>query len=529
MNTFEKEIRRRMDAGFPILYIQTYEAEKAKRAVINATEGLRRLELPAWDGTDRVCDLRSGRPLYQGEEAGRLDQILDDRMSLDAWEWDSTLADHAACQAVVLENVPQFKDDPAVIARLKKFAELIHSGRLNATVFILSPLPLNEWIAPELEKYIVVLEMEDPSEDEIREIIQDFCAQEHLRLSDALAEEFITAFKGMSGLEIEHTLQLLATEAGELNRGHVGRIFQQKCQILKKTGILELISPEEDISAIGGLQILKQWLQRKARTLSRWMEAKEFGVDMPKGVLIAGIPGCGKSMIAKASANLFQIPLVRLEMGRLLGKYQGESEGNMLRATKLAEKMAPCVLWIDELEKAFAGTGGDDAGGEVATRLLGSFLTWLQEKRSAVFVVATANDVGRLPSELLRKGRLDENFYVDLPKLAERREIFAYHIEKRRRRAGDLRKTGKDGKLLIDLDRLARESEGYSGADIEGIVRESVEKAFCEGRDALTTQDLLDELKQTQSQSEMMGDSLKQLREFYEGKRFKNASAEGGK
>jgi len=239
---------------------------------------------------------------------------------------------------------------------------------------------------------------------------------------------------------------------------------------------------------------------------------------MPKGVLIAGIPGCGKSLSAKAAAKLFNIPLLRLDMGRLLGKYVGESESNMRKAIRLADALSPCVLWIDELEKAFAGIGEGGSGGEVTTRLFGSFLTWLQEKESAAFVVATANDITKLPPELLRKGRFDEIFYVGLPQTAERRKIFQIHIEKRR----------PDDLPGIDLDELAARSDGYSGADIEGVVRESVETAFAEGAASLTTENILHAMDETSSLSELMKDQITRLMDTFESKSFKNASGGAG-
>lgn len=520
MNQFEAEIRSYMDAASPILSIYTSEIERAKQAIISATAEIPKIQILSWDGTGRVCDLRSGIVEYDGEKDSRLTKILDDRMSLDDWDWDDSLYRVQKRQVVILENIRFFKNAPAVISRLKKFAALIHSGDLDATIFIISP---TSWIAPELEKYITVLEMKNPEEDEIRNIIQKICIQTDMpELSEQLMQRYVTALKGLSELEIEQTLQQAYSKTGELNKEHISLIHKQKRQIIQKAGILEMIPLKEDLSDIGGLEILKEWLRRKEKTLSQWPEAKKFGVDMPKGVLIAGMPGCGKSLSAKAAAKLFDVPLLRLDMGRLLGKYQGESEGNMRKAIQLAEELSPCVLWIDELEKAFAGTGGDDSGGGVATRLLGSFLTWLQEKKSAAFVVATANDIERLPPELLRKGRLDEIFYVGLPNRAERRQIFEIHIKKRR--PNDLEKKGPDGKPLIDLERLVNESKGYSGADIEGVVRESVEIAFGKRAESLKTQNILDAIKETSSLSEIMKNQLDKLKQIYTTKRFKNAS-----
>lgn len=320
--------------------------------------------------------------------------------------------------------------------------------------------------------------------------------------------------KGLSEFEIRNILALAISDDGEITRADLSLIFEQKKQIIQKSGILEMIPLKEGMDDIGGLERLKQWLRRKAKIFKNLEEAEKFGVDVPKGVLIAGMPGCGKSLNAKAAAKLFEVPLLRLDMGRIMGKYVGESEANMRRAIALAEAISPCVLWIDELEKAFAGTGGSGGGAEVTTRLFGTFLTWLQEKESLAFVVATANDITKLPPELLRKGRFDEIFYVALPKKAERKTIFTIHI--RKRRSSDIE--------TIDLDRLVTMTDGYSGADIEGVVKDSVEEAFTQGKQTITTDDVVRAIKDTHSLSEIMKDSIDKMAKIYEDRKFKNAS-----
>ena len=217
--------------------------------------------------------------------------------------------------------------------------------------------------------------------------------------------------------------------------------------------------------------------------------AKKYGVDMPKGVLIAGVPGCGKSLNAKAAANLFEVPLLRLDMGRLMGKYVGESEGNLRSAIALAEAISPCVLWIDELEKAFAGIGGSGGGAEVTTRLFGNFLTWMQEKESPTF-------------------------YVGLPNKEEREKIFNIHIKKRRPQ--DLKN--------IRVKELVSITEGFSGADIEGVVKDAIESAFAEDKTSIQTADVIDAIKDTHSLSEIMKDSLEKMTKEYENRKFKSAS-----
>lgn len=275
-----------------------------------------------------------------------------------------------------------------------------------------------------------------------------------------------------------------------------------------------MIPLKEKFEDIGGLENLKEWFERKAVIYKDMERAKKYGVDMPKGVLIAGLPGCGKSLSAKAAAALFEVPLLRLDMGRLMGKYVGESENNLRQAIALAEAISPCVLWIDELEKAFAGIGGNGGGADVTTRLFGNFLTWMQEKDNPVFVVATANDITKLPPELLRKGRFDEIFYVGLPKDEEREMIFGIHIAKRR----------KQDVENIKISDLVAKTKGFSGADIEGVVKDAVEMAFAEGQDSVQTQDVLDAIRNTHSLSEIMKESIDKMAEEYKKRKFKNAS-----
>lgn len=499
MSKFEEKILHYMDAGFPILYIHTFEEGKARKAVVNAAGNIAQAEVLEWDGTDRVCDARTSAVMHSDVTPESFPVILDDRLS------------YPGRQVLILKSIDTFIHNPAAMARLKKMADCIHSGILDATIFILSPILE---IPKEIETYITVIEMDYLSSEEIEEIICTFVSEQKIRISKRLERELTSAFKGLSEFEIQNILQLALTENGELTSAQIKLIFEQKKQMIKKAGILEMIPPREQIQDIGGLENLKSWLKRKEKVFSNLEQAKQFGVDVPKGVLIAGVPGCGKSLCAKATASLFRVPLLRLDMGRLLGKYVGESEANMRKAIELAEAIAPCVLWIDELEKAFAGIGGEGSGAEVTTRLFGSFLTWLQEKETPVFVVATANDITRLPPELMRKGRFDEIFYVGLPRKEERRKIFEIHIKKRRET--DL--------PAIDMEALLEESEKYSGADIEGVVRESVEVAFSAGKSVLTTEDILRVIRSTHCLSEIMGESIQKMEDEYKNRKFKNAS-----
>lgn len=493
--TLKSKLIRYIDAGFPIIYLNTFEEDKVDEIVASISSGK---EIYEWNETNGYIDFETKAPLM---EDCTLELMLDQLKPRELLER----------KIILLKDVVAYLDEPRIVSKIKGLARMINQG-VDATIIIIS----NTLVIPkELEKYITILEMDYLSSEEIKNVITKFIEVNELdAVQESLIEELAVAFKGLTEFEINNLLALSYADDGELTRRDLRLIFDQKQQMIKKAGILEMIPLKETIEDIGGLENLKEWFIRKAKVYKNMNKAKSYGVDMPKGVLIAGVPGCGKSLNAKAAANLFEVPLLRLDMGRLMGKYVGESEGNLRNAIALAEAISPCVLWIDELEKAFAGIGGAGGGAEVTTRLFGNFLTWMQEKDSPTFVVATANDITKLPPELLRKGRFDEIFYVGLPNKKEREKIFTIHINKRRPQ--DLKN--------IKIADLVRVSEGFSGADIEGVIKDAVESAFADDKDAIQTQDIITAINNTHSLSEIMKDALDKMAKEYETRKFKNAS-----
>lgn len=499
--TLKENLSRYLDAGFPILYINTFEEANAEEIIKQVAD---RRTIATWSKARGYGEFstKSGEwtvPTSK-EMFENLNSVLNSKVS--------NIKDMNRSIFVIKDAHIELEDNDT-IAAIKEIAVKISSG-IDSCVIFISPVVK---VPVELEKYITILETDYLGYNEICKIIKDFSEENGITLTDKLLEDMAIAFKGLSEFEIENILALAVADDGSLSRKDLGLIFEQKKQMILKSGILEMIPLKESIDDIGGLENLKTWLKRKAKVITNMNSAEKFGVDMPKGVLIAGVPGCGKSLCAKAAAKLFEVPLLRLDMGKLMGKYLGESEANLRKAINLAEAISPCVLWVDELEKAFAGIGGD-GGHEVTTRLFGSFLTWMQEKTSGAFVVATANDITKLPPELLRKGRFDEIFYVGLPKDDERSTIFKIHIGKRRK--NDLNN--------IKVEELVAKTKGYSGADIEGVVREAVEYAFAEEKEHLTTDDILNAIKDTNSLSVIMKESLDKMAKEYEARKLKNAS-----
>lgn len=493
--TFKAKLVRYIDAGFPIIYINTFEEDKVDSLIPEISSGK---EVYEWNETNGYIDFETKTPL---QEDCTLERMLDQLKTPD-------LLDR---KILIFKDITSYLDEPRIVSKVKGLARMINQG-VDATVIIVSSVLV---IPKDIEKYVTILEMDYLNTDEIKTIIRGFVKDNlNQQVDEKLIEEFALAFKGLTEFEILNLLALSYADDGDLTRKDLRLIFDQKQQMIKKAGILEMIPLKETIDDIGGLENLKAWFIKKAKVYKNMNNAKKYGVDMPKGVLIAGVPGCGKSLNAKAAANLFEVPLLRLDMGRLMGKYVGESEGNLRSAIALAEAISPCVLWIDELEKAFAGIGGSGGGAEVTTRLFGNFLTWMQEKESPTFVVATANDITKLPPELLRKGRFDEIFYVGLPNKEEREKIFNIHIKKRRPQ--DLKN--------IRVKELVSITEGFSGADIEGVVKDAIESAFAEDKTSIQTVDVIDAIKDTHSLSEIMKDSLEKMTKEYENRKFKSAS-----
>lgn len=411
---------------------------------------------------------------------------------------------------LLIKNANIELEKPEVLAYIKKISELKYSNpSYNFTFLIVSE---SSSVPKELEKFTSILEIKNMSQEEIEKYIEEFAKKHDVKIAKEDLGEISISLKGLTRLEIDHVLNMMIENKKSISISDRQIIIREKGQIIKKSAILELIDFKEQINDIGGLEGLKEWLENKSKVFRKLDEAKKFGVDTPKGVLLVGMPGCGKSLAAKASARLFNAPLLRLDIGRLLGKYVGESEQNMRLALKTAESISPCILWIDEIEKAFAGIDQSSGASDITKRLFGQFLTWLQEKENTVFVVATANDISSFPPEFLRKGRFDEVFFVDFPNEEERERIFEIHLEKRGKNPED-----------IDVLKLAKATEGYCGADIEEIVKLTLETAFI-NEEEIGTEDILSSIKEIDSLSIILQEKIENLKKGFEKFKIKSAT-----
>ena len=494
MPTLLRRIRSCVESRYPILYLVTYEEAKGDKLIRELAEGR------------KVQEWNMARGTVGFDTKAPLTAYMDLPSTLDNW-LDQELDNHFL---IVRDAHAALREDPVAVARLKALAnKIVDNDATTATVFLISSQLL---VPPELEKFITVFDTPPPEDDEINRFVRDYVADYGEELDDGAARKLTQAFRGLSEYEIRRLLNRGYQRDGRIDAEDAKLVFDEKNQIVKKCGgVLEIVRVTEDMNAVGGLESLKKWLHQKAKIMADLPAARAFGVETPKGAMIVGVPGCGKSLTAKAASALFELPLVRLDVGSLMGRYVGDSEANMRRALSLAEDVSPCVLWVDEVEKAFAGIGG--SGSEITTRLFGYFLTWMQEKKRPVFVLATANDVSALPPELLRKGRFDDIFSVGLPSKAERAAILEVHLKKRKKHDDE-----------IDIEKLAQDTEWFSGADLEGVVKDSIEKAFVDGKVPLTTKLLSRAIENTQPLGKTMKKKVKEIDEKLCEMKIKRAS-----
>ena len=381
---------------------------------------------------------------------------------------------------------------------LRKIREILQDKSINNKVIVLS-MPI-KCVPDDLSKELSVVEVGLPDLKVLRTIAVN-CLNEYEINQYEIEDAVLEAGLGLTIMEAELAFSKAIIEHNELKKTSIPFIVKEKESIIKKTGLLEYYHSSTKLGDVGGLENLKEWIGKRERSFTA--DAKAFGVDTPKGIMLLGVPGCGKSLTAKAVAKSWNYPLLRFDIGKVFGGIVGESEHNVRKALDIAKAIAPCVLWIDEIEKGLSGvqSSGQTDGG-TTSRVFGTLLTWMQEKTEPVFVIATANNIKELPPELMRKGRFDEVFFVDLPSIDERKKIFQIHIESRKRKVKD-----------FDLETLAKESKGFSGSEIEESVKEGLHSAFSENRD-LTDAYILKAIKETVPLSITMGEGLRKLREW---------------
>ena len=501
--TPRQEIEILIRARYPILYVLSPEELRVRDVIFDIAQR-RQKKVFEWSVT---TGLTPGGASIQTQK-NRSAPTKDPLAALDV------VIDHVEPAIFIFKDFHPFltRANHAVIRRLKEIAQ--HLKNSHKTVILVSPVLE---LPTELEKEVTLISFPLPSRDEIADLLER--VSEEVRQSasvrvelDAVArQKLLQAALGLTLGEAENVFARILVTHQRLGAEHVEEVFAEKQQIVRKSGLLEYYAPQETFEDVGGLSALKDWLQKRAVAFAD--DARAFGLPAPKGVLLLGVQGCGKSLCAKAVASAWQLPLLRFDVGRMFGSFVGSSEENIRRAISVAESVAPAILWVDEIDKAFSGSQGSgitDAG--TSARVLGTFLTWLSEKTAPVFVVTTANDISHLPPELMRKGRLDEIFFVDLPAAREREQIFAIHLARR----------GRDP-AAFSLPTLAEAADGFSGAEIEQAVISALYDAFS-ARSELTTKFVLQAVRQTIPLATTMDEEIDRTRRWAEG-RARPASA----
>ncbi len=482
----KEELNILIQAQYPLIYLVTYEEERAEQTIFSIAEkNTEHRRVFIWTVTHGIVEY--GQPSQATQH--------------------NTVSPEAAIEWVIRQEEPGifiFKDlhpfiEAPATTRWLRDAIACFKGT-EKIVILMSPI---QQVPIELEKEVVVLDYALPNLEELNKVLsQELEKTKSRRTSKEVQEKLLKAALGLTRDEAEKVYRKARVKAGRLTAEEVEIVLSEKQQIIKRNGILEYIEEDETIDAIGGLAELKNWLRQRSNAFTE--RAREYGLPQPKGMLILGVPGCGKSLIAKTTSRLWGLPLLRLDMGRVYdGSTVGRSEANLRNALKTAESVSPAILFIDELDKAFAGSAGSaDSDGGTSSRIFGSFLTWMQEKTSPVFVMATANRVERLPGEFLRKGRFDEIFFVDLPNLQERQDIFSIHLNKRR---SDISR--------FDVEQLAKVADGFSGAEIEQAIIAAMYEAFAQERE-FTQLDIIAAIKSTLPLSRTMMEQVTALRDW---------------
>ena len=501
-------LQKLIDVNTPIIYINDYDFVRVDELIVQAIS-IDKKNIYEWNPATGGTNFISKEK--RGEES--LEKFLETQYLFDGENLPESY--------LLLKEIDDFMDEPKVKSLLLHIAQRkLYDAAYNTTIIIVSTTIK---VPQAIEKYVSYLDLGLPNEEEIEELIRKHVEVNHDEegFNEEDIPKLMPSLKGLTAFEIDRTLDMAMSSNGTLRAEDTTMILRQKKQMVRQSGLLEQIDATQSLDDIGGMTVLKEYLNAKAKVMKRVADAPRYGVQIPKGVFIVGMPGCGKSLCAKASAAAFNAPLLKLDMGSMMGKYVGESEGNLRRAIKIAEAAAPCILWIDEIEKAFSGVGGQS--NDIVTRMFGYLLGWLQDKTSSVYVIATANNADNLPPELKRKGRFDEIFCVNLPTKEERDAIFRVHLGKKEK--------AEKVTVNVDYSQLANATDGFNGADIEAVVNETAERCFLNVIDrksdenvTIDTSMLVEEAKKTVSISKSCKEQIEQMKKVFSSSNFKDAS-----
>lgn len=509
----EDIFKKYFEARHTLIYVRTLEEKEIIEHIVQTVKDHPEIaeKIYQWNTSDGLVNMQTGI-IIDDDNKNTCRYTLEGEIR----EISNNLKSNPNIRAIyIFRTIEQGMKDANTISRIKILAEKIRDTRANVFLIFLAR---DIHIDSTLEKdFYIDTGFYYPKAWRIKEVLEDFLESKSICAEQSVLDDIAYSCKGLTTVEISSALELAYVT---LNRRFEKNKFQQclqdaKKQSLKKSGLLELIEEKRDVRDIGGLSELIEWLKKKSIIIHNISSARNEHVDVPKGILLVGMPGCGKSLSAKCAAGLFNVPLFRLDVGSVLNKYVGESEHRFSDALLLAEAASPCVLWIDEMEKVFSNDADGKNQSEVSAKMLGKFLTWMQEKKTLTFVVATVNKAKNVPVELTRHGRFDERFFVDFPNHKERAEIITLHLEKK-------------GITFTDVKYIVKNTEGYSGAELEHIIRAVTEERFINmhnGKGPGVTKAMFAEaIKSTRPISETNKEAIKEIKDYCKRENIRSAS-----
>lgn len=486
------DVAQLLRARSSLIWIVTREEQRVERLLLESASAAK-YEPAFWDCATGITNF-VGKPIESGAGATDPSTVI------------STIRDSKTRRVWILRDLPRFLNDPFVLRGLRSLARSLPQAERDQARAVIILSPSND-VPPELQGHAIVIEWPLPDRQEIAEILDAAIEglPEEMRATAAPNGTREAAIDAAVGLTAAEAQSCYAKSIVSVRKIDPKAVANEKKRVIAREKVLEWYDPlPGGLDAVGGLENLKGWLIKRRKAFSA--KAREYGLRAPKGAMLVGVPGCGKSLTAKAIATAWGMPLLKLDLGALKGKFVGESEGNIRKALKVAETVAPCVLWIDEIEKALAGATQGAADGGVSADALGVVLNWMQERAGSVFVVATSNDVSALPPELLRKGRFDELFFVDLPTPEERREIISASLKANKREP------------LASVKDLVAATHNFTGAEIAELVPDALFTAFDDGERDLTETDLIAAANATVPLAKTASEKITKLREWAQGR-----------
>lgn len=502
MESIYTKIKDMLSAYYPVFYLNSFEYDRTKQKIEGIAELLRsedkKVRIYNWNCVEGLMEKSPDGSKYLGEEYDEPEMVLK-------YIYNNETKD---CKDIfILEDLNNNIEEDKIKFYIRKIAE--HAKYTNTHAIILSAIYK---LPTELEKYVTVLNIPLPDRTDMERTLAVIERQTKKNLSVEMRNKMVDAALGMTSMEADLAFCLAAVKDG-LGDNAPYTVSAEKEQIIRKSGILDFFPKNESLKDVGGMDVLKDWLFK--RQMAYQKRARDWGLQEPKGLLLLGVPGCGKSLTAKSIASFWNMPLLRLDIGKVFQGLVGSSEDNIRKAISTAEAVAPCVLWIDEIEKGLSGVqSSSSTDGGVTSRIFSTILTWMQEKTSPVFVVATANNINLLPPELLRKGRFDEIFFVDLPSNEERQNIFSIHLKKKGQNPDK-----------FPLEFIGNKTEGFNGAEIEECIKEAMFAAYVANPEdpKLSASHIMEAISMTVPLSTTMKEQISSLRQWA-ATRAKNAS-----